>query len=238
MAKSSLSLGAKMKTPAIFNEQVPTCHVLLVHVILLEQCEPLQFGIRFGEREHGGIARRDSLHLGVGKFLRADVIGAAGGVLAGDDLGNKPRRGFQGLPHIGVERPLGDVAVDRHLLVFIVVAKNAPVALLNLGGFPRPISTRTELLLTFSKSACFLASDSAPRWRRSARGGFVCVCGELWRMNREVALTDIEASRSKIAEKHEKFRDVLLWSCNPIIHWGLASFRVGLDYFLLTIRCQ
>ena len=60
--------------------------VLLVEVVLLEQGEPLQFGVGLGERQHGRVARCDRLDLGVGEFLAADVLGPAGGVVAGDDL--------------------------------------------------------------------------------------------------------------------------------------------------------
>ena len=37
-----------------------------------------------------------------------------GRLVSGHNLGDKPRLGFQGLPHIGVERSFGDVAVNRH----------------------------------------------------------------------------------------------------------------------------
>ena len=77
--------------------------VLLVQVVLFEKVEPLQLGVGLGERQHRRVARRNRLDLGVGEFLAADVLGAAGGVVAGDDLGDKPGLGFQGLPHIGVE---------------------------------------------------------------------------------------------------------------------------------------
>ena len=52
--------------------------VLLVGVVLLQDGQPLQFGVGLGEREHGRVARGDRLHLGVGQFLAADVLGAAG----------------------------------------------------------------------------------------------------------------------------------------------------------------
>ena len=60
--------------------------VLLVDVVLLEDGEPLQLGVGLGERQHGRVARGDRLDLGVGQFLAADVLGPAGGVVAGHDL--------------------------------------------------------------------------------------------------------------------------------------------------------
>jgi len=66
-------------------------------VVFLQQGEALQLGIGLGKRQHGRIAGRDGLDLGVGKFLAADVLGASQGVLAGDDLRNEPSLGFKGL---------------------------------------------------------------------------------------------------------------------------------------------
>ena len=59
---------------------------LLVGVVLLQDRQPLQFGVGLGQRQHGRVARGDRLHLGVGEFLAADVLGPAGGVVAGHDL--------------------------------------------------------------------------------------------------------------------------------------------------------
>ena len=106
-------------------------------MVFLEQGEPLQFGVGLGEREHGRVARRDRLDLGIGEFLAADVLGPAGGVVAGHDLRDEPGLGFQCLPHISVERSFGDVAVDRDFLVFVALAEDAAVALLDFGRFPR-----------------------------------------------------------------------------------------------------
>ena len=53
---------------------------------LFQQCEPLQFGIGLGERQYRRIARRDRLDLGVAQFLTADILGAAGGIIARNNL--------------------------------------------------------------------------------------------------------------------------------------------------------
>ena len=113
--------------------------VLLVDVVLLQDGQPLQFGVGLGERQHRRVARGDGLDLGVGEFLAADVLGAAGGVVAGHHLGDEPGLGLQGLPHIGVERSFGDVAVDRHFLVLVALAEDAAFALLDLGRLPRGV---------------------------------------------------------------------------------------------------
>ncbi len=54
----------------------------------------MQFGVGFGKGEHRRIARGDGLHLGVGQFLAADILGAACRRLAGHHLGDEPRLGF------------------------------------------------------------------------------------------------------------------------------------------------
>ena len=52
----------------------------------LSKVEPLQFGVGLGEGQDRRVARCNRLDLGIGEFLAADVLGTAGGVVAGDDL--------------------------------------------------------------------------------------------------------------------------------------------------------
>ena len=59
--------------------------------------------------------------------------------LARHDLGDEAGLGLQCLPHVGVERSLGDVAVDRHFRVLVALAEDAALPLLDLGGFPRGV---------------------------------------------------------------------------------------------------
>jgi len=47
----------------------------------------LQLGVGLGQRQDGRVAGGNRLDLGIGEFLAADVLGPAGGVVAGDDLG-------------------------------------------------------------------------------------------------------------------------------------------------------
>ncbi len=56
-------------------------------------------------------------------------------VVARDHLADKPGLGFESLPHIGVERPLRDIAINGDLFVFITLAKDTAIALFYLGGF-------------------------------------------------------------------------------------------------------
>jgi hypothetical protein len=71
--------------------------VLLVEVVLFQEVESLEFCVRLSKREHGRVARRDRLDLGVGEFLAADVFGTAGGVVSSYDLRNESGLGFEGL---------------------------------------------------------------------------------------------------------------------------------------------
>jgi hypothetical protein len=66
-------------------------------VVFLQDGEPLQLGVGFGKGQDRWIARGNRLYLGVGEFLAADVFGTASGVFAGDDLGDEPGLGLQGL---------------------------------------------------------------------------------------------------------------------------------------------
>ena len=96
----------------------------------------------------------------------------------------EPNLAFEGLRHVGVEVPFGDVVVDGGFLVLVAQTKDTAVALLNLGRLPWGVEVmqRNEALLdvgagahllraadqradgdcrTFSKRAYLLASDSA-----------------------------------------------------------------------------
>ena len=99
----------------------------------------MQFGVGLGQGQDRRVAGRNRLDLGVGEFLAADVLGAAGGVVAGDDLADEPGLGLQRLPHVGVERSFRDVAIDRHFLVLVALAEDAALALLDLGRLPRGV---------------------------------------------------------------------------------------------------
>ena len=56
--------------------------------------------------------------------------------VSGYYLADEPGFSFQCLPHIRVERFFRDIAINRHFLVFIALAENAPVALLDFRWFP------------------------------------------------------------------------------------------------------
>ena len=49
--------------------------------------------------------------------MAADVFGAADGIVACDNLGNKAGFCLQGLPHVAVEGSFGDVAEDLDFVV-------------------------------------------------------------------------------------------------------------------------
>ena len=106
VASSCVSLESRSDRLAMVRRQIADAtagDVLLIQVVLLEQGEPLQFGVGLGECQHRRVSRRDRLDLGVGEFLAADVLGTTGGVVAGHDLRDEPGLGLQRLPHISIE---------------------------------------------------------------------------------------------------------------------------------------
>jgi hypothetical protein len=108
-------------------------------VILLQEGEPLQLGVGLGQGQDGRVARRDCLDLRVGEFLAADVLGAAGRVVARHHLGDEAGLGLQRLPHVGIEAPFRDIAVDRHFFILVALAEDAALALFDLGRLPRRV---------------------------------------------------------------------------------------------------
>ena len=56
-------------------------HILFVQVVLFQNRQSLQLGIRLSERQNGGIAGGNRLHFRIRQFLTADVFGPARGVV-------------------------------------------------------------------------------------------------------------------------------------------------------------
>src|SRR4030095_11336085 len=83
---------ARLKSPDLFRQLLDPDpgHVLLVGVVLLQDMQPLDLGVRLGEGEHCGVARSDSLNLGTTELLVTDVLGLAYRKVAGHDLVDKP----------------------------------------------------------------------------------------------------------------------------------------------------
>ena len=112
-----------------------------------------------------GLSAGDRLDLGVGELLAADVLGAAGGVVAGHHPRDEAGLGLESLPHVGVERAFGDVAVDRHLLVLVLLTQDAAVALFYFRRFPGGVQVvqRHEAFLHVGAGAHLLrAADQHP----------------------------------------------------------------------------
>ena len=78
----------------------PAGDVLLVHVVLLQEIEAMQLRVGLGEGQDRRVAGSNRFDLGVGEFLTADVLGSAGGIVAGERPGPiqdqpEPRAGIQ-----------------------------------------------------------------------------------------------------------------------------------------------
>src|SRR6202012_2830105 len=99
--------------------EVAAGNILFVGVIAFQDGEPLQFGLGLGQRKDGGITGRDRLHLGIGKLLATDVIGAGNAACAVYHLGDETCLGLQSLPHVRVKALFRDVAIDGNLFVLI-----------------------------------------------------------------------------------------------------------------------
>ena len=78
VSRSAVKLGEPRPEPGNRLGQlphVPAGEELLVGVVLPQGREPLELGVRLGERQDGRVARGDGLHLGVRELLAADVLG-------------------------------------------------------------------------------------------------------------------------------------------------------------------
>ena len=116
--------------------ELPADFVLLVEMHGAELVELADFGVDSDLLHHRGIARGDGLDFGVGQGAAFEVLGAAHRGVAGHDLLVEAGLGLQGLPHIGVERAFGDVAVNLHFRIKIALAQNSALALLDVARAP------------------------------------------------------------------------------------------------------
>ena len=101
--------------------------------------EPHQFGVHLCLLDHERIAGRDGFDFGVGERGGVHVLEAANGHVAGHHLGDELRLRLQRLPHVGVERAFGDVAVNLNVRIRVALAENAAFALLDVGRSPRRV---------------------------------------------------------------------------------------------------
>ena len=84
--------------------KLPADAVLLVEVNRAQMVELADLGVDFDLFHHGGIAGRDGLDFGVSQSAAFEILGGADRSLAAHDLLDEAGLGFEGLPHIGVER--------------------------------------------------------------------------------------------------------------------------------------
>jgi hypothetical protein len=113
--------------------------VLVVVVGTFEAGEPGDVSVDGGLLQHERVTGGEGLDLREGEGLVADVVDVAIGQVAAGDLGDERGLPFEGLPHVGVEAALGDVAQDADLGVLVALAEDAAVALFDVGGSPRSV---------------------------------------------------------------------------------------------------
>ena len=101
--------------------------------------QPDQLGIHLGFFDDERIAGSDGFDLGIGQRGGVHVFEAAHGHVPAHHLGDELGLGFQRLPHIGIERAFGDVAINLHAGISIALPQNPALALLHVGGSPRRV---------------------------------------------------------------------------------------------------
>ena len=137
---------------------LPADVVLLVDMRGAKLVELADFGIDLDLFHDGGIARGDGLDLGVGERAAFEVFGLAHGDAAVHHLIDEAGLGFEHLPHIGVERSFGDVAVDLDFGVVVALPQDSAFALLDVARPPRGVEVMEgdEPLLHVGPGAHFL----------------------------------------------------------------------------------
>ena len=113
--------------------------VLVVVVGSFESGETGDVGVDRGLLQDERVAGGERLDLGEGQGLVADVVDVAVGQVASGHLGDERGLPFEGLPHVGVEAALGDVAQHPDLGVLVPLAEDASIALLDVGRTPRRV---------------------------------------------------------------------------------------------------
>ena len=91
---------------------LPADVVLLVDMGGAKLVELADFGIDLDLFHDGGVSGGDGLDLGIGERAAFEVFRLADGDAAVHDLIDEAGFRLQHLPHIGIERSFGDVAVD------------------------------------------------------------------------------------------------------------------------------
>ena len=122
--------------------------------------QPGQLGVHAGLFNDERVAGRDGFDFGEGEGGAVNVLDAPQVALPRHHLPDEADLGFEGLPHIGVEGLFGDIAEDLHLGVGVVLAQDAALALLNVGGTPRGVEVTQgdQALLDVGPRAHLLAA--------------------------------------------------------------------------------
>src|SRR5262249_14765448 len=108
-------------------------------VLCTESRQPRDFSINSSLLNYHRVAGCYGLHFGVSEGRTVNVLDATEFCLASHHLRDKACLGFKGLPHVCIERFLGDVTVNLHLGVLISLPQDTPLALFHVGRTPRCI---------------------------------------------------------------------------------------------------
>src|SRR6218665_3168716 len=99
----------------------------------LQAAQPVYLVEDDGVLQYERVAGGDGLGLGCGQHGGVDLLDLAGVDLSAHELRERCGLPLDGLPHVGVEGTLGDVADDRHFLVLVALPHDASVALRDVG---------------------------------------------------------------------------------------------------------
>ncbi len=133
--------------------------------------EPDQLGIHLGLFDDKRIAGSDGFDLGIGQRGGIHVFKPAHGHVAGHHLGDELGLRLQRLPHIGIERAFGDVAINLHAGILVALPQNSSLALLHISRPPRSVQmmqgnqplldvrARTHFLCAAKQDADFARAD-------------------------------------------------------------------------------
>ena len=104
-----------------------------------QAAQPFDLGVDLGLLEDQRVAGRDRFELGEAEHVIADVLDLANVKPAAHHLVDEPGFALDRLPHVGVKRPFGDVAVDPDGRVLVALAQDPPVALGDVRRPPRNV---------------------------------------------------------------------------------------------------
>ena len=118
---------------------LPADMTLLIGVNGAQLVQLADFRVDLDLFNDGRIAGGDRLDLRVGESAAFEILRRANRSFSPHHLVDEAGLCFERLPHVGVEGPFGDVAVDLNLFIRVALAQNPAFPLLDIARSPRCI---------------------------------------------------------------------------------------------------